>query len=71
VGAATEVLATGDWISRTDKAIPLSQRDDGVWVGTTRPGLGVTLDEAVAAKRPYQPHTRQQLRFPDGGIADH
>ena len=36
-----------------------------------RPGLGVNLDESVAAKRPYQPHTRQQLRFPDGGIADH
>jgi galactonate dehydratase len=36
-----------------------------------RPGLGVDLDEKVAAKRPYQPHTRQQLRFPDGGIADH
>jgi galactonate dehydratase len=36
-----------------------------------RPGLGVNLDEAVAAKRPYQPHTRQQLRFPDGSIADH
>lgn len=36
-----------------------------------RRGLGVDLDEKVAAKRPYQPHTRQQLRFPDGGIADH
>ncbi len=36
-----------------------------------RPGLGVDLDESVAAKRPYSPHTRQQLRFPDGGIADH
>ena len=36
-----------------------------------RPGLGVNLDEKVAAKRPYMPHTRQQLRFPDGGIADH
>jgi len=36
-----------------------------------RPGLGVDLDEKVAAKRPYQPHTRQQLRFSDGGIADH
>jgi galactonate dehydratase len=36
-----------------------------------KPGLGVDLDEKVAAKRPYQPHTRQQLRFPDGGIADH
>jgi len=36
-----------------------------------RPGLGVALDESVAARRPYQPHTRQQLRFVDGGIADH
>ncbi len=36
-----------------------------------RPGLGVALDENVAAKRPYQPHTCQQLRFVDGGIADH
>jgi galactonate dehydratase len=36
-----------------------------------RPGLGVDLDVKVAAQRPYQPHTRQQLRFPDGGIADH
>ena len=36
-----------------------------------RPGLGVNLDEKVAAKQPYQPHTRQQMRFPDGGIADH
>jgi galactonate dehydratase len=36
-----------------------------------KPGLGVNLDEVVAAKRPYKPHTRQQLRLPDGGIADH
>jgi galactonate dehydratase len=36
-----------------------------------RPGLGVDLDEKVAAQRPYQPHNRQQLRFPDGAIADH
>lgn len=36
-----------------------------------RPGLGVSLDEALAAKRPYVPITRQKLRFPDGGIADH
>ncbi len=36
-----------------------------------RPGLGVGFDEAVAARRPYTPHIRQPLRFPDGGIADH
>ncbi|HYZ82855.1 MAG TPA: galactonate dehydratase [Bryobacteraceae bacterium] len=36
-----------------------------------RPGLGVDMDERVAAKQPYQPHTRQKLRLPDGAIADH
>lgn len=35
------------------------------------PGLGVDLDEKVAAQRPYQPHNRQQLRFPDGSVTDH
>ena len=34
-------------------------------------GLGVTFDEEVGTKRPYVPVTRQQLRFPDGGVADH
>ncbi len=34
-------------------------------------GLGVTFDESMAARRPYVPVTRQQLRFPDGGVADH
>ncbi len=34
-------------------------------------GLGVTFDERVGERRPYVPVTRQQLRFPDGGIADH
>ena len=45
--------------------------DKGFALPPDRPGLGVDLDEKVAAKRPYQPHTRQQLRFPDGSIADH
>jgi galactonate dehydratase len=44
---------------------------DGFALPPERPGLGVDMDEKVAAQRPYKPHTRQQLRFPDGGIADH
>jgi L-alanine-DL-glutamate epimerase-like enolase superfamily enzyme len=36
-----------------------------------RPGLGVLLDEKVAAAHPYQPVTRNQPVFSDGGIADH
>jgi galactonate dehydratase len=45
--------------------------DKGFALPPDRPGLGVTLNEAVAAKRPYVPHNRQQLRFPDGAVADH
>jgi galactonate dehydratase len=35
-----------------------------------RPGLGVDIDEAVAAKRPYQPANRPNYVFSDGGVAD-
>lgn len=45
--------------------------EEGFALVPDRPGLGVDLDENLAAQRPYQPVTRQQLRFPDGGIADH
>jgi hypothetical protein len=31
----------------------------------------VNFNDALAERRPYVPVTRQQLRFPDGGIADH
>jgi galactonate dehydratase len=36
-----------------------------------KPGLGVTLDEKVASAHPYQPVTRANPVFSDGGIADH
>lgn len=36
-----------------------------------RPGLGVDLDEKVAAKHPYQPVNRPNYVFSDGGVADH
>lgn len=36
-----------------------------------RPGLGVDLDEKVAAAHPYKPVTRPQNKFADGGVADH
>src|SRR5580700_7758284 len=36
-----------------------------------RPGLGVQLDEKVAAAHPYKPVTRNQPVFADGGTADH
>ena len=45
--------------------------ESGYGMPPDKPGLGVNFDEALAERRPYVPVTRQQLRFPDGGIADH
>jgi galactonate dehydratase len=36
----------------------------------TRPGLGVTLNEKVAAQHPYKPVNRPQYVFADQGVAD-
>lgn len=36
-----------------------------------RAGLGVDLDESVAAKHPYKPVSRPEYVFSDGGVADH
>ncbi len=36
-----------------------------------RAGLGVDLDEKVAAAHPYKPVNRPAYRFADGGVADH
>ena len=35
-----------------------------------RPGLGVDLDESVAAKHPYKPVNRPNNVFLDGAVAD-
>ena len=35
-----------------------------------RPGLGVTLNEKVAAAHPYKPAARGEYRLPDGSITD-
>ena len=36
----------------------------------TRPGLGVTLNEKIAAAHPYQPTNRPEYRFGDGSVTD-
>jgi hypothetical protein len=36
-----------------------------------KPGLGGDFKEDIASRHSYVPVTRQQLRFSDGGIADH
>ena len=44
---------------------------EGFALPPDRPGLGVDLDESVAAKRPYVPANRPRMRFIDGAITDH
>jgi L-alanine-DL-glutamate epimerase-like enolase superfamily enzyme len=36
----------------------------------SRPGLGVTLNEKIAAQHPYKPTNRPEYRFADGSVAD-
>ena len=43
----------------------------GGYVGLpTKPGLGLALDEAEAAKHPYRPDLRPMWIWPDGSVAD-
>ena len=44
---------------------------DGYALIPQKPGIGVTLDEKVAAKRPYIPANRPRMRFADGAVTDH
>jgi galactonate dehydratase len=45
--------------------------ESGYALPPDQPGLGVGFDEELARGRPYTPHIRQNLRFSDGGVADH
>jgi len=44
---------------------------DGFAALPEAPGLGVRLNEKVAAQHPYQPVNRPHYVFRDGGVADH
>jgi galactonate dehydratase len=43
---------------------------DGYAELPARPGLGVTLDDKVAAAHPYKPSNRAEYKFGDGGVTD-
>ena len=44
---------------------------DGYALPPDRPGLGISLDEAIAAKSPYDKKEWRVYRFPDGAIGSH
>jgi len=43
---------------------------DGFAELPTRPGLGVSLNEKVAAAHPYKPAGRPEYKFGDGSVTD-
>jgi galactonate dehydratase len=43
---------------------------DGKIAPPTRPGLGVEIDEAAAARYPYSEEVEQRYFYPDGSVAD-
>jgi galactonate dehydratase len=44
---------------------------DGFAELPSKPGLGIDLDEKIAAAHPYKPVNRPKYVFSDGGVADH
>ena len=46
------------------------QYEKGYAAVPTRPGLGIDLDEKVAAKFPFEEKAWSTLRRPDGGFVD-
>jgi len=43
---------------------------DGYAELPSRPGLGVTLNEKIAAAHPYKPSNRPEYKFGDGSVTD-
>jgi galactonate dehydratase len=44
--------------------------DNGFYAVPTAPGLGIDIDEKVAARHPWQPELVQRFFHPDGSVAD-
>ena len=44
----------------------------GYWAVPEKPGLGIEIDEAVAARHPFQPEVQQARAavLPDGTVVD-
>lgn len=75
VDATTPNSTIQEYAPKTDLFLDLFQGagieiKDGFASLPSRPGLGCGLDEAVAAKHPYQPANRPAYKFKDGSIAD-
>ena len=60
---------TDGWVTELFKGAAIKVKD-GFTELPDRPGLGVDLDEKVAAAHPYKPANRLSPVFPDGAVTD-
>ncbi|MDQ3466888.1 MAG: galactonate dehydratase [Chloroflexota bacterium] len=73
-------LATPNWLTQEAITSDVPWRDevvirpvtvrDGSIEPPTAPGLGIDVDERVAANYPFQPEAEQRYFHPDGAVAD-
>jgi len=61
---------TGDVPWRQDVVDDPYYTTDGYIDPPQRPGLGIDVNEAEAAKHPYKPEAEQRYFHPDGAVAD-
>ena len=80
VAALHFALATPNWLIqesitndvpwRYDVITPALEVKDGYVAVPDRPGLGIDINEAEAAKHPFQEEAMQRYFHPDGAVAD-
>jgi galactonate dehydratase len=65
-----EMSGAVPWFAEVVSGLP--QLEDGHWGVPERPGLGIEIDETVAARHPYQPEPQQATAavLPDGTVVD-
>ena len=65
-----EMSGAVPWFAEVVRGLPTLQ--DGHWGLPEHPGLGIEIDESVAARHPYQPEPQQATAavLPDGTVVD-
>jgi galactonate dehydratase len=61
---------SGDVAWRGEVVRSVHKVQQGSYAAPTAPGLGIDVDEKVAARYPFQPELMQRYFHPDGAVAD-
>ena len=65
-----EMSGAVPWFGEVLQGLP--QLTEGYWALPEKPGLGIEINEAVAARHPFQPEVQQARAavLPDGTVVD-